>query len=183
MFERAATAAASVGDPPRRRHYGTGASFFPSAGTATNSTTGLHGNVHTNTNPPPSSPPFIAANTLDLAASPASFQPPPPGSPLYAGGAGGIGGVQEQPSVAASSLNAFLVGAYTGGPMAGRKVRGGGGGGSVGGSSVGVCVDGGVGGGGGSGSVFGGVDAPLRQLIETKERELHEIHDFRIRFV
>ncbi|CAM9380056.1 unnamed protein product [Hapterophycus canaliculatus] len=25
------------------------------------------------------------------------------------------------------------------------------------------------------------MDAPLRQLIETKERELHEIHDFRIR--
>ncbi|CAN0110215.1 unnamed protein product, partial [Scytosiphon promiscuus] len=31
-------------------------------------------------------------------------------------------------------------------------------------------------------SVFGGaMDGPLRQLIETKERELHEIHDFRIR--
>lgn len=25
------------------------------------------------------------------------------------------------------------------------------------------------------------VDAPLRQLIEAKERELHDIHDFRIR--
>lgn len=99
---------------------------------------------------------------------------------------------QHQPqgqSAAVGSLNAFLNGAYASGPMAGGKLREGGGG-SARGSSVGV-----VGGGGGaSGSVFGvgGVEAPLalrqldrplQQLIETKERELHEIHDFRIRCV
>eukprot|EP00904_Undaria_pinnatifida_P006657 jgi/Undpi1/3120/HiC_scaffold_15.g06494.m1 len=38
-----------------------------------------------------------------------------------------------------------------------------------------------VGGGGGSLAAHG-LDAPLRQLIEAKEKELHEIHDFRIRY-
>ena len=39
-----------------------------------------------------------------------------------------------------------------------------------------------VGGGGGSLAAHG-LDAPLRQLIEAKEKELHDIHDFRIRYV
>lgn len=40
-----------------------------------------------------------------------------------------------------------------------------------------------VGGGGGGGGLAAGhgLDAPLRDLIEAKEKELHEIHDFRIR--
>lgn len=82
--------------------------------------------------------------------------------------------------MAAGSLNAFLNGAYACVPVAGARVRAGEGGVSArASSSVG---GGGGGGGGGAGSVFGGaIDGPLRQLIETKERELHEIHDFRIR--
>lgn len=68
----------------------------------------------------------------------------------------------------ASSLNAFLNGACAG--PAGVVGGGGDGSGSVRASSS-VSV----------GGVYG-VDAPLRQLIETKERELHEIHDFRIRY-
>ena len=100
---------------------------------------------------------------------------------------------QAEQSAAAGSLNAFLNGAYASGPVAGGKLREGGGD-SARDSSVGGGV-GGVGGVGGAGagglSVFGGggdtplplrqLDGPLRQLIETKERELHEIHDFRIR--
>lgn len=94
---------------------------------------------------------------------------------------------QHRQSAAAGSLNAFLNGAYAGGAMVGGHLREGGGGSVRGGSSVGGGVDGG--GGGGVSVLGGGVDAPplrqldgpLRQLIETKERELHEIHDFRIR--
>lgn len=82
--------------------------------------------------------------------------------------AGPLRGAAVGPSVVAGSLNAFLNGAYAGPPEAGR----GGGGGSVRASSV---MSGGVGG--------VGVDAPLRRLIETKEKELHEIHDFRIRYL
>lgn len=100
------------------------------------------------------------------------------GSPRFDDGGGIMGLVQEQPSVVAGSLNAFLNSAYADGPAAGEAA--GGGGGSLRASSVGVG-----GGGGGGRSVFGGGvgGGPLRQLIETKERELHEIHDFRLRYV
>ena len=82
--------------------------------------------------------------------------------------------------MAAGSINAVLNGAYAGGPMAGGGLaREGGAGSARAPSSVGGGGGGGVDGGS---AVFGGVDGPLRQLIETKERELHEIHDFRIRY-
>lgn len=79
-----------------------------------------------------------------------------------------------QSSIARASLNAFLTSAYHAG--AGSTGDGGGVSASLG--------RGGHGGGVGAvGAGYVGGDAPLRQLIEAKERELHEIHDFRIRFV
>lgn len=84
-------------------------------------------------------------------------------------------------SAAAGSLNAYLDDAYAGGRgmLSGGGERGGCGSASVRASSV--LLDGAAGGGGGGGRSCYGGDAPLRQLIEAKERELHEIHDFRIR--
>ncbi|CAM9603172.1 unnamed protein product, partial [Ascophyllum nodosum] len=86
---------------------------------------------------------------------------------------------QQPGHTAATSFNAFLNGAFAESLGDARNVGGGFGG--VGG--VGDIIGGGGGGGvrGGGGFVLGEVaDAPLRQLIEAKERELHEIHDFRL---
>lgn len=169
----------------------------PSAAAASssndNTTTAGMGNDGANRNPS-AEPPSPAAAVFRREGRGASHQKnlqqfQPPGSPYNNTRDGGLQQEeqQQQQSAAAGSLNAFLNGAYACGTMTGVKFReGGGGGGSARGSSVG-----GVGAGGG-GSVFvvgGGLDAPpvrqldvpLRQLIETKERELHEIHDFRIR--
>ena len=88
---------------------------------------------------------------------------------------------QQPGHTAATSFNAFLNGAFAESLGDARNVGGGFGG--VGG--VGDIIGGGGGGGvrGGGGFVLGEVaDAPLRQLIEAKERELHEIHDFRLRY-
>lgn len=79
---------------------------------------------------------------------------------------------------AATSLNVFLNETFAGSPGAQRGV----GKGTVDtedvGGGVGDVQDATVGGGG---FVLNEIDAPLRHLIKAKERELQEIHDFRIR--
>lgn len=138
--------------------------------------------------PPLPSPPPPLFNTKlppgsfrreDAALQPPPSQPLPPTAP-----ANHRSGPQQQRqgySDVAGSLNDFLNGAYTGPSGFTRPDNGGGGcaGGAVRESST-FSVGGGGGGGGGL-AVTHGLDAPLRDLIEAKERELHEIHDFRIR--
>lgn len=78
---------------------------------------------------------------------------------------------------AATSLNVFLNETFAGSPGAQRGT----GKGTVdAGDSVGVGDGQDVTGGGG-GFMLSEIDAPLRHLIKAKERELQEIHDFRIR--
>lgn len=78
---------------------------------------------------------------------------------------------------AATSLNVFLNETFAGSPGAQR------------GTGKSAFVAGNVGGvgdvqdvtAGGGGFILSEIDAPLRHLIKAKERELQEIHDFRIR--